>query len=92
MRELLNSGTTARFPKTITIQMETVMDSNNVMEKRWLSPSDLEEDFGIKISTQNNLRRAKTIPYSKFGKHVTYDRIKINKMLEDSEVCDGTGV
>ena len=66
------------------------MDNN--VKRRWLSPSDLESEFGIKISSQNKMRMAKTIPYSKFGKHVKYDRLLIDAMLEDAQICDGTGV
>ena len=65
------------------------MDNN--VKKEWLSPIDLEKEFGIKVSTQNKMRIAKKIPYSKFGKFVKYSRTKINKMLQNAEVCDGTG-
>ncbi len=60
------------------------MDNN--VKKEWLSPLDLEEEFGIKISTQNKMRMAKTLPYSKVGKFVRYSRTKINQMFEDAEV------
>ena len=59
---------------------------DNIVKKEWLSPHDLEEEFGIKISTQNKMRMAKKIPYSKVGKFVRYSRTKINKMFEDAEV------
>ena len=60
------------------------MDNN--VKKDWLSTNDLEEEFGIKISTQNKMRMAKKISYSKVGKFVRYNRTKINKMFEDAEV------
>ena len=56
------------------------------MVKEWLSPQDLEAEFGIKISTQNKMRMAKKLPYSKIGKFVRYSRTKINQMFEDAEV------
>ncbi len=59
---------------------------DNIVQKEWLSPLDLEEEFGIKISTQNKMRMAKTLPYSKVGKFVRYSRTKINQMFEDAEV------
>lgn len=65
------------------------MDNN--VKKEWLSPSDLEEEFGVKISTQNKMRIANKIPYSKFGKFVKYSRTKIHQMLLDAEVSDGLG-
>lgn len=58
---------------------------NNV--KEWLSPKELELEFGIKISTQNKMRMAKKLPYSKLGKFVRYSRTKINQMFTDAEVC-----
>ena len=54
--------------------------------KEWLSPQDLQDEFDIKISTQNKMRMAKKLPYSKIGKFVRYSRTKINKLLEDAEV------
>ena len=60
------------------------MDNN--VKKEWLSTIELEEEFGIKISTQNKMRMAKKLPYSKFGKKVFYSRTKINRMLNDCEV------
>ncbi len=60
------------------------MDNN--VKKEWLTPLDLEEEFGIKISTQNKMRMAKKLPYSKVGKFVRYSRTKINQMFTDAEV------
>jgi len=59
---------------------------NTVIQKEWLTPSDLEKEFGIKTSTQNKLRMGRKIPYSKIGKFVRYNRAKINKLFEDAEV------
>ena len=61
------------------------MDNN--VKKEWLSTIELEKEFGIKISTQNKMRMAKKLPYSKFGKKVFYSRSKINQMLENAEVA-----
>ncbi len=64
--------------------METV--TNIIIQKEWLTPKELEIEFGIKVSTQNKMRMAKKLPYSKIGKFVKYSRTKINKMFEDAEV------
>ncbi len=56
------------------------------IQRDWLSPVNLEAEYGIKISTQNKLRMQKKLPYSKIGKFVRYSRTKINKMFEDAEV------
>ena len=70
------------------------MDSTNTLEtqeklhslKEWLTPAELQSLYGIKISTQNKMRMAKTLPYSKVGKFIRYSRTKINQMFKDAEV------
>ena len=59
---------------------------DNTVKKDWLTPIDREKEFGIKVSTQNKMRMAKKIPYSKIGKFVRYNRAKINQWLEDAKV------
>jgi predicted DNA-binding transcriptional regulator AlpA len=64
--------------------------SKNLELKRWLSPSNLEEEFGFSQSTQAKMRMASnssTIPYSKIGgKFIRYDRIEIDRWLENHKV------
>lgn len=62
------------------------MNSTTSLQKDWLTPIDLQAEYGIKISTQNKMRMAKKLPYSKIGKFVRYSRTKINKLFEDAEV------
>jgi uncharacterized protein YfdQ (DUF2303 family) len=66
--------------------MEQNVSLQTSVVKEWLSPKDLEAEFDIKISTQNKMRMAKKLPYSKIGKFVRYSRTKINQMFEDAEV------
>ena len=59
------------------------------LTKRWLSPSELAEEFGISKSTQSKMRMRSSesnLPYSKVGKFVKYDRILINQWFEDHKV------
>lgn len=59
------------------------------LAKRWLSPSELAEEFGISKSTQSKMRMrssSSTLPYSKVGKFVKYDRVAIDKWLEDHKI------
>lgn len=56
---------------------------------RWLSPDDLESEYGFKKSTQAKMRMAKSnseIPFCKVGKQVRYDRVAIDKWLEYHQV------
>lgn len=57
--------------------------------KRWLSPRDLEEEFGISQSSQSKMRmssNSSTLPFSKIGKYIKYDRIEIDKWFENHRV------
>lgn len=59
-------------------------------QKRWLTPDDLELEYGFSKSTQAKMRMANnssTIPFSKIGgKYIRYDRFAIDKWLEDHSV------
>lgn len=65
---------------------------NNLTQKRWLSPSELENEYGFSKSTQAKMRMlhsSSTLPFSKVGKFIRYDRIAINKWLEEHQVQGG---
>ena len=54
--------------------------------KKWLNPSELEAEFGFSKSAQAKMRMASnssTLPFSKIGNYIRYDRIAINKWLEE---------
>jgi hypothetical protein len=60
------------------------------LTKRWLSPDDLQEEYGFSKSSQAKMRMASnnsTIPFSKInGKYIRYDRVAIDKWLEEHQV------
>jgi predicted DNA-binding transcriptional regulator AlpA len=59
-------------------------------KKRWLSPSELASEYGFSESTQAKMRmvsNSSKIPFSKIGgKFIRYDRVAIDKWLEDHQV------
>jgi predicted DNA-binding transcriptional regulator AlpA len=59
-------------------------------QKRWLSPEDLEVEYGFSKSTQAKMRMASnssTIPFTKIGgKYIRYDRVAIDTWLENHRV------
>ncbi len=59
-------------------------------QKRWLSPDDLENEYGFSKSTQAKMRMASnssTLPFSKVGsKVIRYDRQLLDKWLENHKV------
>lgn len=59
------------------------MSSN---KKRWLTPKELKEAYSLGLSNQAKLRMRKEIPFSKVGRVVLYDRIEIDKWLENNRV------
>ena len=54
--------------------------------KRWLTISDVEREYGFNNNTQKRMRRLKLLPFSKVGKKVRYDRLELDKLLEDNKV------
>jgi len=66
--------------------------SKNVDNKRWLNPSELLEEYGFSKSSQAKMRmssNASQIPFSKIGGYVRYDRLAIDKWLEEHQVQGG---
>ncbi len=59
-------------------------------QKRWMSPEELEFEYGFSKSTQAKMRmvnNSSTIPFSKIGgKYIRYDRVAIDKWLENHAV------
>jgi predicted DNA-binding transcriptional regulator AlpA len=64
--------------------------SVNLIQKRWLTPGELEAEYGFSESTQAKMRmvsNSSKIPFSKIGgKFIRYDRVAIDKWLEDHQV------
>ena len=57
--------------------------------KRWLNSNELALIYGISKSSQSKMRMAShpsNIPFSKVGKYIRYDRIAIDKWLEEHQV------
>jgi len=51
--------------------------------KRWLNSKELAALYDISDSTQSRWRKDGILPYSKIGKVIRYDRLAIDKMLEE---------
>ena len=66
--------------------MQELIKEVKKTQKLWLSPDDLQEEYGILKSTANKMRMAKTLPFHKIGKYVRYRRPDIDQMFEDAKV------
>jgi predicted DNA-binding transcriptional regulator AlpA len=66
---------------------------SDLFNKRWLNPVEFAEVYGFSVSTQAKMRMASnrsTLPYSKIGgKFIRYDRLLIDKWLENHQVQGG---
>ena len=58
-----------------------------LLQKTWLNPNELEQEFGISKSTQAKMRMNRKIPYHKIGqKYIRYKRDEIHQMFADAKV------
>lgn len=75
---------------SISLEEITFAEVYAKLTKRWLSPDDLEEEYGFSKSTQSKMRMKSsnsTIPFSKVsGKYIRYDRVAIDKWLIEHQV------
>ena len=63
-----------------------------LLEKRWLTPKELQNEFGFSVSSQAKMRmtsNSSTIPFSKIGKYIRYDRVEIDRWLENHQIQGG---
>lgn len=64
--------------------------SQNLECKRWLTPDELEAEYGFSKSTQAKMRMSatdSTLPFSKIGgKYIRYDRYLIDRWIEAHQV------
>jgi len=63
-----------------------LLEDNQVQNKRWLKPTELEIVYGFKEKTFDKKRMKKEIPFSKIGNLIRYDRRKIDKWLENHQI------
>lgn len=55
-------------------------------QNRFMTPKQLEEEYSFSENNQAQMRMKKRIPYIKVGGYVKYDRIEIDKWLEQNAV------
>ncbi len=54
--------------------------------KRYMTPRELFQYIGISLSTQAKWRMENKLPYIKIGRFVRYDRLEIEKWLENHKM------
>ena len=53
--------------------------------KRWLTIEEVEVEYGFNKNAQGRMRHLKLIPFSKVGNKIRYDRLELDKWLEDNK-------
>jgi len=74
---------------SISLEEKNIAELYAKLIKRWLSPDDLEKEYGFSKSTQSKMRMESNpsrLPFSKIGKYIRYDRVAIDKWLEEHQV------
>ncbi len=57
------------------------------IQKEWLTPDELKEEYDFSKSTQAKYRMARKIPFSKIGgRYIRYSRTEIDKWLRSNQV------
>ncbi|RKX82590.1 MAG: DNA-binding protein [Spirochaetes bacterium] len=67
-------------------QLKDLIQAVKTATKEWLTPSELQEEFGISTSTQAKMRVSRAIPYHKISKYVRYKRADINAWFDSAKV------
>jgi len=62
------------------------MQNVDLEHKQWLTPKELQSEYGFSISTQAKYRMDRKIPFSKIGKYIRYSRVDINEWLDSNRV------
>lgn len=68
-----------RYPQ---IKYKGYQMANIEKTKRWLSPTDVVDEYGIAINTQAKYRMKGIIPYVKINRIIRYDRMLLDAWLE----------
>ena len=64
--------------------------SNISLEKRWMSFTELEAEYGFLVALQAKMRMmdySSTFPFLRIGNTIRYDRHKVDQWLEDHNMC-----
>ena len=66
--------------------MNITAEETQHKQNRFMTPKQLEDEYGFSEANQGQMRMKKRIPYVKVGGYVRYDRTEIDKWLEQNAV------
>ena len=63
------------------------MEQQNISQKEWITPREVNKEFGFSTSTLAKWRMDNlNLPYSKMGKYIRYKRSDVETFLESNKV------
>ena len=62
------------------------MSSENTAFTKWITPKELNKEYGFGLSTQAKLRMDNKIPYYKIGHFIKYDRVEVDLWIKSNKV------
>lgn len=62
------------------------MEYQNTNQKTWLTPDDVEQEYGFKKANQAIMRSNRKIPYHKVGGYVRYSREELDSWIRSHSV------
>ena len=62
------------------------MSSENTPFTKWITPKELNAEYGFGLSTQAKLRMDNKIPYYKIGHFIKYDRVEVDLWIKSNKV------
>jgi len=66
-------------------ELVNLLENTSPGKKRWLKNADLMEMLGLSYTGIQNLR-IRGLPYTKLGATIYYDRLEIEKLLEENKI------
>lgn len=54
--------------------------------KVWLTPNELEREYGFSKSTQSKYRMNKKIPFYRVGKFIKYEKSEIDNWISQHQI------
>lgn len=75
------------FKNELIENIKNIMShQTNAVPRKWIKSPEVKEFLGISNGTLQNLRINGTIPYTKIGGVIYYDKQEIEKLLESNRV------
>lgn len=84
--ELITLSDLKSFKREILEEIKTLIKSSQTNpEKKWLKSKEVQKLLGISSGTLQTLRNQGSIPFTRLGGVIYYERSEIDKCLKESD-------